>query len=552
MLQIVPGHPQVLQFHAILLRALGRFVEAERPVAAAHAAQPRDPRIADTLGNVLGDLGRHDEALAAYDRALAADPAFGPARLHRGAALQALGRIDEARAAYAALGADASALVALAGLEREEGDLDTAADLLNRALGLAPSHVPAMRARVRVALDRGEPNGREGLRRLVEAYPDQPDLLVEALEELARPDIAAAIERRLAADPGWAAGRRALAMFRRERAGRDDWLALHEAALAARPGDIPLWSDMIGLHSAAHEFTAAAAIAHRAAVATGHDDFLATAFAFHDAAGEDQAADRLLGDPRLTGRIAPLALAKYRLRRGDPEGAEALLAPLCEQDAVEIWALRGIGWQMRGDPRWTWLNGQPGMVAALDLGLDAGEREAVIETLRALHADAVHHIGHSVRAGTQTQGNLFDRVEPALRRAKAAILDAIATYRAGLPAADPGHPILRHRDRPWRMTASWSIRLMGGGFHISHIHPKGIVSSASYWVVPPEQEAGPDRAGWLELGRPPAYLGIDLPPIATIAPEPGRLILFPSTLHHGTRPIQSGERITAAFDLAAR
>lgn len=549
-LRVVPGHPQVLQFQAILLRALGRLDEALRSVISAHAASPRDPRIADTLGNVLGDLGRHDEAVAAYDRALAADPGFAPARLHRGAALQDLGRIDEARADYAALGDDVEAMLALAGLEMDEGELDRAADLLNRALMLTPGRLDAARARVRVALDRGEAPAREGLRRLVATDPDNPDLLIQAIEQLGQPPYAAAIERRLAREPGWHAGRRAIALHRRQREGRDDWLALHEAALAARPRDPELWRELVELHNATHDFAAAAAAARDAAQATGDPAFLAAAFAFHDAAGEADAARDLLDDHTIAPLIPPLAMAKYRLRQGDPHGAETLLADLPQ--TVETWALRGIGWQMLGDPRWDWLNGQPGMVASLALGLDAGQRTAMIETLRALHADAMLHIGHSVRAGTQTHGNLFDRIEPPLRQAKAAILDAVETYRAGLPATDPSHPILRHRDAAWRMTASWSIRLAGGGFHISHIHPKGIVSSASYWVVPPVDEAGPDRAGWLELGRPPAYLGIELPPIATIEPVPGRLVLFPSTLHHGTRPIRGGERITAAFDLAAR
>ncbi|WP_404711353.1 tetratricopeptide repeat protein [Sphingomonas sp. MMS24-J13] len=549
-LRIAPGHPQILQFHAILLRALRRQDEALRSIAAAHAASPRDPRIADTLGNVLGDLGRYEEAVTAYDRALAADPAFAPARLHRGAALQELGRIEEARAGYAALGDNVDALSALAGLEMDEGELDRAADLLNRALTLAPNHAGVARARVRVALDRGEAQAHEGLRRLVSAYPDDPDLLIEAIEELGQPQHALAIERRLTAEPGWHAGRRALALHRRQRERRSDWLALHEAALAARPRDSDLWRGLIELNNAVDDFSAAAAVARRAAQTTGDVGFRAAAFAFHDAAGEADAAAELLDDRAIAPLIPPLAIAKHLLRRRDPEGAEALLAVLPQN--VETWALRGLAWQLLGDPRWKWLNGQSGMVASFDLGLDADQRSAVIERLRALHADAMLHIGHSVRAGTQTHGNLFDRIEPELRQAKAAILDAVETYRAGLPPADPTHPILRHRDAAWRMTASWSIRLSGGGFHISHIHPKGIVSSASYWVVPQASEAGPDGAGWLELGRPPAYLGIDLAPIATIEPMPGRLVLFPSTLHHGTRPIEGGERITAAFDLAPR
>ncbi|MFN5127999.1 MAG: putative 2OG-Fe(II) oxygenase [Sphingomonadaceae bacterium] len=51
------------------------------------------------------------------------------------------------------------------------------------------------------------------------------------------------------------------------------------------------------------------------------------------------------------------------------------------------------------------------------------------------------------------------------------------------------------------------------------------------------------RLNW----RPP-WSG--LPPIKTVEPKPSRLVLFPSTMWHGTNPIESGERLTVAFDIA--
>ena len=56
-------------------------------------------------------------------------------------------------------------------------------------------------------------------------------------------------------------------------------------------------------------------------------------------------------------------------------------------------------------------------------------------------------------------------------------------------------------------------------------------------------------SGWLEIGRPPPQFGLDLAPLATIEPKPGRLFLFPSYIFHGTRPFAGGERLTVAFDL---
>jgi len=47
----------------------------------------------------------------------------------------------------------------------------------------------------------------------------------------------------------------------------------------------------------------------------------------------------------------------------------------------------------------------------------------------------------------------------------------------------------------------------------------------------------------------PPDLGLDLPPLRTIEPQPGYLALFPSTLYHGTTPFGSAERMTVAFDV---
>jgi hypothetical protein len=60
---------------------------------------------------------------------------------------------------------------------------------------------------------------------------------------------------------------------------------------------------------------------------------------------------------------------------------------------------------------------------------------------------------------------------------------------------------------------------------------------------------GPVHSGWLSLGEA-TELGLDLPPVRLIEPKPGRLVLFPSTMWHGTRPFTEGERLTVAFDVA--
>ena len=93
------------------------------------------------------------------------------------------------------------------------------------------------------------------------------------------------------------------------------------------------------------------------------------------------------------------------------------------------------------------------------------------------------------------------------------------------------------------------MRLKEGGFHVSHVHPQGWISSALYIALPPVVGEG-SKEGWLQLGEPRPELGVGLEPSAYVRPEPGRLALFPSWMWHGTIPFPAGERLTVAFDVA--
>jgi hypothetical protein len=156
--------------------------------------------------------------------------------------------------------------------------------------------------------------------------------------------------------------------------------------------------------------------------------------------------------------------------------------------------------------------------------------------------------GQSVRGGTQTDGNLFQRIEPEIIAMRDAIRGAVADHAAQLPPTAPDHPLLRQRPQLIQFTGSWSVRLVGGGMHANHIHPMGWLSSALYICLPPD--LGNGHAGSLTLGEPPSQLGLDVPPHRLIEPKLGTLALFPSWMWHGTRPFGEGERLTVAFDVA--
>jgi tetratricopeptide (TPR) repeat protein len=552
-LRIVPGHPAVLHLHGLILSGLGRLAEAHRALVLAHRGLPGDAQIANNLGNLLARMGEPAAALAAYDAAIR--NGFGPARLHRATILDELGRRAEARAELARIDPpSADALVALASIERDEGDLNAARVALDAALAIDAGHALARVSRARIAADACEPDAGIRHRALLIDHPNDHALLigyVAAAETAeARSDAMRRIDAALAGDPGWHEGHAALAQARWEAGERDGFAASYEPAITARPRDKALWQGYVATLGRVDDFAAAAAICRRAEAATGDPTFAASAVAYLGAAGRIDEAEAILA--RLPAGILPAAaLAKHRLLCRDPAGAEPLLAATvaAAPGDIEAWALRGIAWELLGDDRAEWLHGQPGLVAVAPLPLAADRIAAIVDQLRAAHVRSTLRAGQSVRGGTQTHGDLFSRTEPEIALLRAALAEAVERYRRASPPADPRHPLLRHRDAPFALAGGWSIRLTAGGFHVRHMHPRGILSAASYWVLPPA-DAADRHAGWLEIGGAPDYLGLDLAPRHLIEPRVGTLALFPSTLHHGTRPFPAGERISVAFDVA--
>jgi hypothetical protein len=112
-----------------------------------------------------------------------------------------------------------------------------------------------------------------------------------------------------------------------------------------------------------------------------------------------------------------------------------------------------------------------------------------------------------------------------------ALMAAVADYVTALPAHDAAHPLLSRPRNDLRISGSWSVRLNGGGFNVTHSHPMGWISSAFY-VSLPKDEAPP--SGHFHYGAPPAELGVDLQPYATIAPQRGHVVL--SRPRCGTAP----------------
>lgn len=551
--------PNVEAWHltALVEKSAGNAAAASSAFEAALQISPDDPTILMNFANLKQALGEYDTALGLYDRALEFAPNSGDLRFNRVLVLTTLGRVGEALsqidALIAALPSEARLHSTRGIILRALGRLPEAGDAFDRALALDPRRLIALHGRAQIAKDRDEEGASEHYRRALAEYPGQGDLLLGLAEALeAEGEAGAAVqtlEDAVRTNPAWVDGQAALARMRWEASKDEGFLFDLEAALKSQPGNADLWSVLATTLAGADLPAAAAQAASEGVRATSGDARLKLLEAFLvSEAGETEHADKLFAALPVGMPNRAFSEGRHALRAHRFNEASRLLDVAREEAPwdIAVWAMIGLAWRLTGDPRSEWLNLQPGLIRTLELDLQADEIGTIAEGLRTLHRTRMRPLHQSLRGGTQSRGRLFERPEAEIALLGERIQSAVQGYWDALPAMDAAHPLLRHRGAKPVIEGSWSVRLTGGGFHIAHFHPEGIVSSAAYIVVPDSVSKG---EGWLEIGAAPNDLKLPLEPIATVEPAPGRLALFPSFMFHSTRPFSEGERMTVAFDV---
>lgn len=573
--------PAVLHLMGAVRLHQNRFAEAEAMLAGARAGDPRNPLYAYGHGGALARLERGDEALQAYRAAVKLRPAFAAAWRDMAALQERLGRKQDAantcRKWLKAMPGDGGAVLALSGLLLQTDQIgadQTGADqvraaesLLRRALAEAtdPAYAAALNNNLAMAL-RAQNRNSEALAAFDRAAALNPALpyldaqRAEVLEQLRRHDEARALYRRmLDADPA----NPHLHQFYNDllyRLGKgEDYLKSYDRAPRTR--DLLLGKAFF----LSHEGRGADAHALYAEILTGAPDdaaalagaarALAMAGRLADAgAAFDRALARVPGDATLFADAARVAL-----QGNDPEKAVAL----CEQGLraaphdQNCLSVIGLGWRMLEDPRDEALSGYDRFVRAFDL--DPPDGFSSIEDFNAeLNAslDKVHqgtreYIDQSLRQGSQTAAHLFGAGHPLVEKIRARIDQAVARYIAEL-AEDESHPYLSRRARGFCYHGSWSARLRDCGFHVNHIHPAGWISSAYYVHVPETVSDTQGQQGWIKFGEPVFDIALKQKVRRAVQPAPGRLVLFPSFMWHGTVPFHGPQRTTIAFDVVPK
>ena len=529
-------------------------------LAAAVAASPGDAQLRRAFAAALAKGNEPRPALEQYRTVLALVPNDPDAAANAGLMAGRCGLEEETlplvRAVAEANPRHPRLWQVLGLMHRGIDELEPAVQALDNASRLAPgdSLIAHGLARARFEAGMSSTPYFEQAQKL--APTDKSVLIGHAAAMIAegRPEEAEAmLQAELKRDPAWVTGHAALARHLWSMGDKETFTASMEGALRALPRHLDLWKELIliWMHAGFHE-TALAVIARGRAVAGPNALFDANEAACHAELGNYEKADALFAAvAALPDPTVMLRHVRHLLRTRRPDEAERIARPtMGSPAAANFFPYLSIAWRMMENPLFEWLEGDPRLVGIYDLGETLPSLDALADCLRALHLSVHQPLEQSLRGGTQTDGYLFSRVEPEIRSLRHAVVDAVKAHVAQLPAHDPRHPQLGVPRAPIRFSGSWSVRLTGGGCHANHIHPQGWFSSALYVALPAEDERGPSPAGWLTLGEPQAERGLDLKAIRTIEPKPARLVLFPSTMWHGTVPFASGERLTVAFDVA--
>ena len=458
---------------------------------------------------------------------------------------------------------DANALQLRAMLEEEGGDLPAALATLDAALQLAPERA-ALHHNHAVVLHRSERHAES-----LAAHEHAESLGLDVadahynhgntLQALGRADEAkAAYRRAIARVPQHGLALYDLARLRWALGEEEDFCAELEAAERAAPQEALATGIRAQLLLKAGRAEAAAEAYRRAAQlsaeASGYWDGLGQSLSLlgRHAESIDAHARALALAPKDVNARCNAAHSLLAAGRAEQAAVQAEAACQMAPENQQAWALLGLAWRLIGDPREAWLNDYERFVRVFDLpapqgfaGDMAAFNLALAEELHALHTDREAPIDQTLRRGTQTRGNLLDQPHPRVQALKTQLSAAIDRYVAELPA-EKGHPFLGRNTGRWTYVASWSSRLRSQGFHTNHVHTLGWISACYYVAVPPAVQQG--TAGWIKFGEPD--MDLQLPPRRVEQPQPGRLLLFPSCMWHGTVPFEdTAERLTIAFDL---
>ncbi len=572
MLRQWPSNADVIQLLGVALKAQGKLTEAEERLRQSLSLSSKQPHVWSNLGNLLAELNRHAEAIEAFTAALEHNARFVDALLGLGGALLSVGRVADAANAYRRARdiqpQNAAAVIGLAAVATKRHDLENIGGLLRRVIDRDPDNAAALHNLGMNHATQGDGESALALiERAVKLRPGRADMLTSlGFANQLTGNVAMAVERykqAIAANPRHLPAYQDLARLLWQVGEKDGYLdALDRAIVTFRsPEFLIARANLLGLarrYREAHRDFAAANKSNSDDPIT-LDGMARMAIDLGDADEARHFHDRAV-------RAAPTipwvrtSRAHTLLRLGDPEAAARDLEAVLAVDAHSQLALAdlALAWRMMSDPRESWLADYDRFAVCLDVPAPRGCRDMSLfnaelnQALDDLHDLRSEPIDQTLRHGTQTLGALFGRKIDLVTRLRERLDEVAKNYVQALPD-DATHPFLRRKSEDLIYRGSWSARLKSSGYHVTHVHPEGWISSAYYVALPDAVTDAANKQGWFTLGDPPFDVLWPDRVRRYIQPRVGMLVLFPSYFYHGTVPFSAAQsRTTIAFDMAPR
>lgn len=565
-----PPPPAAVHLLGLIRRAQGRIPEAELLLRQSIEAEPNNPDYRNNLGLLLRGAGFLDAAIEAFEQAVQLNPGLTAARINLARALDASGRaVDAERHAREALSLQpgVDALTILGGALRQQGRHAEALAAFEQALAIDPKARAARHDRA-IALDKlGK--GAEAVAEFERLHAEglrAPALYrnwAGALMDLGRAEEAQQrFEEAIRLHPADATLQTSLARLRWVRGDTTGFARDLEAAVAARPDDAVLRIGCADMLRRADQHAQSEAMLREGLRRTPEEPALIAALAVvHAETGAVQeAVPMLLKAHALRPQDWNLreSVAATLLQAGDPAAALTHIdAALARDPHHAAWlAHKAVALRLLGEEAgYVSLYDYERMVRPYELPLPPGYDtiEAfnvdLARTLRQMHRLDAHPLDQSLRNGTQTSKSLLEVDDPLIRAFLESVDQTLQRHIGAMPD-DAAHPFWSRKPSSGRarLVGCWSVRLRPEGFHVNHVHPEGWLSSAYYVSVPREVAGANDHRGWIQFGEP-RWPTPGAPPARFVEPRPGRLVIFPSYMWHGTVPFHEGEeRLTIAFD----
>ena len=540
-----PGEPDGLQLLGLVRERQGQLVEAEALLRRSLTARPSQPHVQVHLGRILADAGKHHDAIAVLQAAALAQPDLF------------------------------DAFVILAQVQFTVGKLAAAEENYRSALRLVPRSPVALLGLGVLLIKLLRPAEAESLLRTAAENTARPASwqarlafhLGQSLELQGRgEDAIEAWRHAIALDPAHTEAHRELNALLYRRGRDEEFLASHDAAVQSLPSSRAAERGALLLQKAgflmdaeryeeAREcFAQVAALAPRSA---GPQNGLGAAYArlgrLDAAIAAYEKSLRLQPDDGTT----KTHLACVLLESGETKRALRLTTDAARHRPHDqaLLAVHELALRANDDPRAERLADYGRHVQIFDLeppqgfATMAAFNTALNAHLDTLHTDRREPVDQTLRHGTQSAPSLLRGRHALLDALRRRMEEAVGVYIARMPQGDAEHPLTGRRRSGFAFSGSWSSRLHDCGFHANHVHPEGWISSCYYVTVPDPALDSAVQQGWIKFGEPSFKTTLQSSVRRTVQPVPGRLVLFPSYMWHGTIAFHAPTaRTTIAFD----